>query len=36
MYMKVITSLCKGDANQQEDKDDMIIFILRFTCLPTC
>ena len=22
MYMNVNTSLCKGDANQQEDKDD--------------
>jgi hypothetical protein len=26
MYMKVITSLCKEDTNQQEDKDDMVIF----------
>jgi hypothetical protein len=25
MYMKVITSLCKGIANQQKDKDDMMI-----------
>jgi hypothetical protein len=25
MYMKVNTSLCKGDANQWEDKDDMMI-----------
>ena len=35
MYMKVITSLCEGDANQQEDKDDTMIFIPRFMCLPT-
>ena len=35
MYIKVITSLCKGIANQREYKDDMMIFILRFTCLPT-
>ena len=35
MYIKVITSLCKEDANQQEYKDDMMIFIPRFTCLPT-
>jgi hypothetical protein len=28
MYMKVITSLCKEDANQQEDKDDTVIFYL--------
>ena len=26
--------MCKGDANQREDKDDTVIFILRFTCLP--
>ena len=25
MYMKVITSLCKGDANQREDKDNTAI-----------
>ena len=25
MYMKVITRLCKDDANQREDKDDMMI-----------
>ena len=25
MYMKVITSLCKGDANQREDNDDTVI-----------
>ena len=25
MYMKVITSLCKGIANQREDKDDTMI-----------
>ena len=25
MYMKVITSLCNGDANQREDKDDKMI-----------
>jgi hypothetical protein len=31
--MKVITRLCKGIANQGEDKDDMMIFISRFTCL---
>jgi hypothetical protein len=36
MYMKVITSLCKGIANQWDNKDDMMIFIPRFTCLPTC
>ena len=35
MYMKVNTSLCNGDANQREDKDDTVIFLLRFTCLPT-
>jgi hypothetical protein len=35
MYMNVTTSLCKGDANQREDKDDTMIFLLRFTCLPT-
>jgi hypothetical protein len=26
MYMKVITSLCKEDANQREGKDDTVIF----------
>ena len=26
MYMKVITSLCNEDANQQEYKDDTMIF----------
>jgi hypothetical protein len=35
MYMKIITNLCKGIANQGEDKDDTMIFILRFTFLPT-
>ena len=35
MYMKVTTSLCKGIANQREDKDDTMIFIPRFTYLPT-
>jgi hypothetical protein len=35
MYMKVITSLCKGIANQGEDKDDTMIFIPRFMCLLT-
>ena len=34
MYMNVNTSLCKGDANQREDKDDTVIFLLRFTYLP--
>jgi hypothetical protein len=34
MYMNINTSLCKEDANQREDKDDMVIFILRFTWLP--
>ena len=33
--MKVIASLCKGIANQWEDKDDTMFFIPRFTCLPT-
>ena len=33
--MKVNTSLFNEDANQREDKDDMVIFIMRFTCLPT-
>ena len=32
--VKVITSLCKRIANQREDKDDMVIFIPRFTWLP--
>ena len=27
MYMKIITSLCKWDANQREDKDDTVIFL---------
>ena len=36
MYMKVNTSLCNGDGNQRKDKDDMAIFLPRFTCLPTC
>jgi hypothetical protein len=35
MYMKVNTSLCNRDANQQEDKDDTAIFLPKFTCLPT-
>ena len=35
MYMKVITSFCKRIANQRKDKDDTMIFIPRFTCLPT-
>ena len=35
IYMKVNTSLCNEDANQREYKDDTMIFILRFTCLPT-
>ena len=35
MYMKVNTSLYNEDANQREDKEDTVIFILRFTCLPT-
>ena len=26
MYMKVNISLCNGDANQWEDKDDTVIF----------
>jgi hypothetical protein len=34
MYMNVNTSLCKGDVNQREDKDDSVIFIPRFTRLP--
>jgi len=33
MYMRVNASLCKGITNQQED-DDTVIFILRFTWLP--
>jgi hypothetical protein len=33
MYMKAIASLCKGIANQWKDKDDMMIFIPRFTWL---
>ena len=32
MYMKVITSLCNEDANQQEYKDDTMIFFPRFMC----
>jgi HSP90 family molecular chaperone len=32
IYMKVNASLCMGVANQQEE-DDMVIFILRFTWL---
>ena len=35
MYMKVSTRLCKGIANQRGDKDDTMIFLPRFTCLPT-
>ena len=35
IYIKIITSLCKGIANQWEDKDDTMFFIPRFTCLPT-
>jgi hypothetical protein len=31
MYINVITSLCKGNANKWEDKDDTVIFIPRFT-----
>jgi hypothetical protein len=34
MYMKINTSLYKGDANQREDKDDTMIFILGFTWMP--
>jgi hypothetical protein len=33
-YMNVNTSLCKEDANQWEDKDDMVIFIPMFIRLP--
>jgi hypothetical protein len=32
MYVKVNTSMCNEDANQQEDKDDTVIFLPRFTC----
>jgi hypothetical protein len=34
MYMNINTSLCKGDANRREDKDNTVIFISRFTRLP--
>jgi hypothetical protein len=34
LYMTINTSLCKGDTNQREDKDDTVIFISRFTWLP--
>ena len=34
IYMKVNTSLSKRNANQREDNDDTVIFILRFTWLP--
>ena len=36
MYLKVITSLCKRIANQQKNNVDTVIFLSRFTCLPTC
>ena len=35
MYMKVITSLCKGIANQRKNNVDIVNFLPRFTCLPT-
>jgi hypothetical protein len=34
MYTKVNTRLCNENANQREDKDDMVIFLPRFTWLP--
>jgi hypothetical protein len=38
MYMKVNTSLCCMKVNHREDDEDnvdTVIFLLRFTCLPT-
>jgi len=35
IYTKVNKSLCDENVNQQDDKVDTMIFIPRFTCLPT-
>ena len=35
MYMKIIASLCNGMQTNRKNKVDTVIFLLRFTCLPT-